>query len=323
MTSIEGETTGLDKVVVAKKSTAEQRTHMPVTIDAAVRELSDRKKPVVVLIDEVQNLRLIDKASATDAGSFLRDVHEGVRGLPIMLVLAGLSNSPNVLDDCGLSRLDSRSRMALGPLSAHDLREAAEKFFDYFHVRGDERKRAEWAELISDGTGGWPHHLFDSLRSAAQAIADGGGKLDRALPEQACADALQKRLDYYADRTEPFAGMPELLPAVFEAMPEGTGGSQSKIQDAIWQARESHPALLEKATALKDDGKKVEEREFLSLAFDKLLRKGLIHRFGHNRYDCPIPSLRAYVEEFCAGSGYAIRPAAAPPDRELSGGMEG
>ena len=292
VTSIESDTAGFDKVVVAKKSTAEQRTHMPVTVDAVARWLKDRITPVVVLIDEVQNLRLIDKESAVGPGSLLRDVHEGVEHLPIMLVLAGLGDSANVIKDYGLSRLDNRSRIALGPLSAQDMREAAERFFDYFHVRGDARERVKWAEAIADGTGGWAHHLFDSLRSAAQAIADGGGNLDPSLLEQAVADALQHRQIYYVDRTEPLAGMPELLSAVFTAMPEQTGATQAALRKAIRRAYESAPHLGD----VMEKGK----------AFEELLHQGLIHDLGKDRYDCPIPSLRNYVEEFCAARGFPV-----------------
>ena len=56
-------------------------------------------------------------------------------------------------------------------------------------------------------------------------------------------------------------------------------------------------------------------------AFTTLLHKGLIQNFGQDRYDCPIPSLRTYVEKICAQNSCAIQTVEAPPVRELSGGM--
>ena len=64
-----------------------------------------------------------------------------------------------------------------------------------------------------------------------------------------------------------------------------------------------------------------------SEVFTALLNKGLIQDFGDNEYDCPIPSMRTYVEEFCAQSGCPIVPAVAAAvapaaASEASGGMD-
>lgn len=41
-------------------------------------------------------------------------------------------------------------------------------------------------------------------------------------------------------------------------------------------------------------------------AFAFLIYQGLIQDFGNDRYDCPIPSLRRYVEEFCKDGGFTF-----------------
>ena len=64
-----------------------------------------------------------------------------------------------------------------------------------------------------------------------------------------------------------------------------------------------------------------------SEVFAKLLHQGLVQDCGHDYYDCPIPSMRTYVEEFCAQRGCPIVPAVAEAvapaaAAEASGGMD-
>ena len=195
------------------------------------------------------------------------------------------------------------------------MREATEKFFDFFHVRGDLAERAIWAEAIAEETSGWPQHLVCGLSGAAEAILAGEGDLAQSSLEAALAHASAHRHTYYRRQAKPFQRMPELLAAVFTAMPVNT--TAAKIEDAIDAAYETHPKL---------NGRMEKGR-----VFTKLLHQGLIQEFGDNQYDCPIPSMRTYVEEFCAESGCPIFPAvaeavapaaaAAPPVPEPSGGM--
>ena len=95
----------------------------------------------------------------------------------------------------------------------------------------------------------------------------------------------------------PFQRMPELLSAVFTAMPQGAETAGVALSRAISRAFEETPDLADEMDK--------------SEVFTKLLHKGLIQDFGHNRYDCPIPSMRTYVEEFCAQCGCRIVPAVA------------
>ena len=117
------------------------------------------------------------------------------------------------------------------------------------------------------------------------------------------------RRKFYYDQTKPYQRMPELLAAVFSAMPGSTGAAGSRIEDAIDTAYKAHPKL---------NGRMARTRVFTAL-----LHQGLIQDFGYDQYDCPIPGLRRYVEEFCAHNGCAIESAAAPPIPQPSGGLGG
>ena len=155
------------------------------------------------------------------------------------------------------------------------------KFFERFGVTGSEEQRAEWTEAIIAGTDGWPRHLTNALRGAAQALIAGQGDLSQSSLQAARESGRGFRKEYYRDQIDPFKPMPELLAAVFSAMPKDKGASRVTIRDAIARAYQSTPILSDEM------------------------------------------DMRVYVEEFCAHSGCPIRPAAAPPVRELSGGMEG
>ena len=243
----------------------------------------------------MQNLKLVDRQTAAGGGSLLRDVHEGVKGFPIMLVLAGLGDSVEALQECGISRLEKKSQITLGGLQSEDLHEAAEKFFRHFQVRASRAERLRWAEAIAEETCGWPQHLVSGLSGAAEAIIKGRGDLVRSSMEAALGHAYAHRQIYYDRQIKPFQKLPELLAAVFGAMPENEGTAGVALRKAISRAYGETPDL---AGEMDKSG-----------AFAKLLHQGLVQDFGHNRYDCPIPSLRAYVEAFCAQSGCVIQPA--------------
>ena len=324
VTTTESKTAGIGYVFVLTSQTGEQRTQqLPLTANAVVRWLKSEERsengdvPIVLLVDEVQNLRLENQENAAGTGSLLRDVHEGVKGTPIMLVLAGLGDSIEVLEEWGISRLEGKSRITLGGLSLKDMREATEKFFGFFHVRGSLAERAIWAEAIAEETSGWPQHLVNGLCGAAEAIVEGHGDLAQSSLEAALAHGSAHRRNYYIERNQQFQRMPELLSAVFAAMPQGAGTEGVFLRRAISRAYKETPDLADEMDR--------------SEVFTKLLHKGLIQDFGDDRYDCPIPSMRTYVEEFCAQRGCPIVPAvaeavvpaaaAAPPVPEPSGGM--
>ena len=216
---------------------------------------------------------------------------------PVMLVLAGLSDSVVVLQECGISRLEKKSQIQLGGLSAGEQQEAVEKFFRQFRIRGSAAEKAKWAKAIAEETSGWPQHLECGLSGAAEAILAGEGDLAQSSLEAALAHASAHRHTYYERQANPFESMPELLSAVFAAMPQGAGAARVDLRRAINQAYEETPVLADEMAK--------------SEVFTKLLHQGLIQKFGHNRYDCPIPSMRRYVEEFCAQSGCPIVPAVA------------
>ena len=312
---------GVNAVVEAKvgrqSSYATQRTNLPVTFSTAFRELKGGETPVVLLVDEAQMWGTDKEERNRRISSLLAEAHVNETRLPLLIVAAGLGDAPEVVAERGASKLATGSKLVLGPLTDDEMREVCDKFFDRYRITGGEEQRAEWTEAIIAGTDGWPRHLTNALRGAAETLIAGQGDLAQSSLEAARAGGQGFRREFYEDQLAPFQRMPELLSAVFAAMPQGAGTEGVFLRRAISRAYKETPDLADEMDR--------------SEVFTKLLHKGLIQDFGDDRYDCPIPSMRTYVEEFCAQRGCPIVPAvaeavapaaaAAPPVPEPSGGM--
>ena len=273
-------------------SHSKQRTNLPKAFFEAFRELNDRKTPVVLLVDEAQMWGTDQEDRDRRISNLLAEAHMNLRRLPVLIVAAGLGEAPEVVAQSGASKLATENAVILGALSDTQMREVCQAFFDRYRLVGGGPQRAEWTEAILAGTDGWPRHLTNALRGAAKSLIAGQGDLAQSSLEAAQAGEQGFRRKFYYDQTKPFQRIPELLAAVFNTMPGSTGAAGGKIENAIDAAYEAHP--------------KLDRRMARSQVFTALLHQGLIQDFGYDHYDCPIPSLRNYAEEFCAARGFPV-----------------
>ena len=281
-----------------------QRTHRPATFRKAFEAMEERDPPVVLLVDEAQGW---EGDLPSGRSGLLAEAHTNANRLPLSIVAAGLGDAAEVVAARGASKLKTEQGPAmLGALSEAEVHEACAAFFDHFGVLGSETRRAEWAEALILGTDGWPRHLTNALRGAAEQLAKAGGDLEKASLEEALQSAGRFRQQYYADQIRPFKNMPELLSAVFAAMPEG-GGSGAALRKAIVRAYDENPDFSDVMPRAE--------------VFRNLLHKGLTHEIPSGDYDCPIPSLRSAVKALCAKeaspvTGNAQQAEASEPDHE-------
>ena len=126
------------------------------------------------------------------------------------------------------------------------------------------------------------------------AILTARGDLAESSLDETRGIAAAYRQEYYEKSVRPLVAMPQLLSAVFTAMDPASGATEYALKKAIRQAYETDPDLNEE----------MERGE----AYTELLHQGLIQDRGGDRYDCPISSLRRYVEEFCRARGYSVNP---------------
>ena len=237
-------------------------------------------RPVVLFIDEVQNVPPSRDAPAVEV---LRILHSGRHGAPIVPVLAGLAHAEDVLDDVGLSRIGSTSVLTLGPLSPDEAAESAARFLDAFSVAGN---RTGWPETIARWSDGWPMHLHNGLRSLAKELAANGGDLDRIGPLAVKRQAMAFRTGCYRRRTHcAFELHQGLLARVMEDIRE-TGNTAMEIVGFLTSHGGGNPAGVAPADA-----------------FRALMSRGLLQHLPDTADDvfaCPIPSLVSYC---VAGTG--------------------
>ena len=249
----------------------------------ASQEIPDAGRPIVLFVDEIQNL---PTSREHPAAVRLNELQQGTHGFPVIPVLAGLSDSLDVLQQAGLSRLDAGSVLWLERLTADETAQSVAAFFDRFRVIGSDGLRNEWTSAAIRYSDGWPMHVHNALRSLSSALAEAGGSLhdvDRRAVRHATAPL---RSAYYGQRTSgPLGFSPILLGRVMAAI-----GPDGCSRDQCVGLIETH------ARPSGSVGERIPEGLTASGMFQEMHRKGLLQQ--HSAYDedfkCPIPSLRSW-----------------------------
>lgn len=241
------------------------------------------KRPVVLMLDEVQSLR------NQEASSELLNLHQGIHGLPIVPIFAGLLDSYDVLRKHDISRMSHRRRITLGALEQSEAEDAVKKMLDTFRVEGS--NQSAWTERIAKECSGWPQHLQTGLQALAKILVGNEGKLGPIEGEFANAvSALSAtyRNEYYEDRLDDdLAGCIGLLCFVLDS------------------ARPPGKSLMElkRNIAARADNNGASEHQLpdgfnAAMLLDRMIKRGFLQlsKTGR-RYICPIPSLTDYVFE--------------------------
>ena len=166
-----------------------------------------RTGPLLIVIDEIQRL----EAYTDEAG--LRTTLEAIRNAtiphPVMVLMAGLGHSLEVLVDCGLSRLDTEHILATTALGVAESARMLEKGLIHmgFDPQGDEDMLKLWVQVLTEDSQAWPAHLTAALNGAGEALEPWAAReqdmdsnvLHQAL-RQARENARRRRDGYYAQR---------------------------------------------------------------------------------------------------------------------------
>ncbi len=232
---------------------------------------------IVVLIDEAQNT-----PEATTTKAVLDSLHRNPKGIPLVAAFFGLSNTKDVLRQCGLSRFSDERIVNLEPLSITDAKASIRHMLDAYYTGTDEQKEV-WANTLAELSQGWPQHINRVGVAAGRVIRSNGGRLETHLLEQALKKGIERKNDYYDGRVE--AGYPqtELYITLAQAAAQNTNGYLS-----IDELRSLSASELEKDQTSFDD--------FLRQTLHAGLlapAKGLLPR-----YKFPIPSLGDYLRSF-------------------------
>ena len=236
------------------------------------------ERPLCLLVDEVQNLE-------SGQAGVIRRLHEGVGGLPIVPVLAGLANSSHVLAKRGISRLSVGTVHMLGRLEPGQSAESVKMMLERFRVEAAEVEAARWVALLEELSDRWPQHLRNGMRALANGLLASGGALASVDEKAVLAGAEERRLDSYRARRSPeMLGSGLLLAAAMEAVPEDGLGYVETLRVIEENAGAASGWRLPAGMG---------PEEYL----DHLVHRGALQDDGTGRLACPIPSLRRFLIE--------------------------
>ena len=150
---------------------------------------------LVVFVDEAQN---------TPAKDTTRDVldclHRASHGIPLVAAFFGLSDTQDVLRQCGLSRFARGRVVNLEPLTCEDAACAIRDAFTAYDFAGTPEDRVAWVERLAELSQGWPQHINSVSVAASSVIRDNDYRIDAGRLDAAVAVAEEYKQEYYAGR---------------------------------------------------------------------------------------------------------------------------
>ena len=247
----------------------------PATLGDLERGLSgSRASAVMLLIDEVQT-------ATPEQIQMLSALHLGSAGIPLVPVLAGLSDAGDVLASGGISRRAVEYDVRLGTLNAGEPAEAVRLMLDEFRVRGSHETKHRWCREVEATSDRWPQHLKTSMTALARELLRTDGDLEQADRDRTFRDSATLRTRGYEVRRSPDMVDAEAVLAKFLRQTQMPVGRREAL-DALQRLMDGDPLLS------------LKPRELL----DHLIHQGVLHDpSGERKYLCPIPSFRDHLIE--------------------------
>ena len=113
------------------------------TLANVARAFSGSSRPVVLILDEAQDLEGFD---ADLTRPVISKLHKGSHGGPFLTIFAGLAHSDGVLKNCGISRFSRGHDRTLSALPLDDAVDIVHLMLAECRVRGDEEIMRRWAK---------------------------------------------------------------------------------------------------------------------------------------------------------------------------------
>lgn len=238
------------------------------------------KQPIIVTVDEVQNLQ-------QSQANILSTFHTGTPDLPMMVICAGLQNSYSVLQKRGLGRVGEVFEIDL--LDQSDCSSAIEQMLDVWGcvVDGiDLESVALKVQELASSTQGFPCHLQSHL-SALKAVILERGKTFGSREDWKQVDKISKnkRNAYYSGRIEalgfPSAGV--VMHRIAKLLNERKNGSFKTASSAD---------IIQILNSVEEDGMVDIDK---GKALIRLIESGCLKVEEYSFYAIPIPSFQQYL----------------------------
>ncbi|MCY4319926.1 MAG: AAA family ATPase [Alphaproteobacteria bacterium] len=236
-------------------------------------------RPVCLMVDEVQ---------AVDRSVVLSLLHQGIAGLPVVPLLAGLGSSQDHLAalNIGLSRLAIDAVHDIGALAPEEAQGAVRMMFERYRV-DLEGVDHDWPSELASLSECWPQHLHNAMRALAEGLVAVGGRLAAVDTARVLDRDRHYRTISYSRRVSP--AMDEarcLVGAVMAALPE-SGTDRAAIIDSLDRVAEARGA--------ESVAWRLPRGMDNAMLFDHLVHQGALQRGTDKLYHCPIPSFRTYL----------------------------
>ncbi len=236
-------------------------------------------RPIVLAIDEAQRFQ---RDSEDPLSKLFQSLHDGC-GLPIALVLAGLSDTEYSARKMGLTRMPHRQKHNIGRFPDHEVQELMERSCAHFGI--DAAGHDDEIDRLIQPCDGWPRHLHIVLQALGAEALRTEGDLGRAAWERIQAEIKTGRDGYYDGQfSSEMKDAMELTAGVMAAMDSNQGSS--RIKRLMEDLHEADPRKYRLPAGMDADS-----------FFIHLVHQGALHEESANRYACPIPSFRTYLLE--------------------------
>ncbi len=254
-----------------------------------LNEAMIQSKPTVLYLDEAQTLGgFLSDEKRERISDFFNTYHNVESKHGFILLLGGLSNMEEVLQDFGVSRFNAGCIYYLKALEPH-----AEKAIIHDWLTKEIKTPSDttpWIHAMTQETDRWPRHIQSYCNALSSYLTIGELLTDQRL-KQVLTYGNDLKKKYYKQRCRRFYLETKALIAwAIKQLPE-----QFRIQDMI--------LLLSKA----------QSSEKADDLYQKVLSQGIIDMDGDDSCSIPIPSLRSFIIDEYGQKNPRISP--------LSGGL--
>ncbi len=249
------------------------------TFGAWVGQHGGFDRPIVLAIDEAQRL---DHNRNHPLSKLLQGLHDGC-ALPIVLVLAGLSDTEHSASQMDLTRIPPVQKHNIGCFPDSEAQEFMTRSCAHFGIDlvGFEHE----VDRLIEPCDGWPRHLHIVLKALGREVLRTSGNLGKVEWEK-IRDEIKTGRDLYYDH-QFSREMKQSINLTARVMGELCRcHSQAKIEYLMQELNDSDPRKYRFPARMDVDS-----------FFIHLVHKGALHEESADQYVCPIPSFRTYLLE--------------------------